>query len=47
MERALELTFEKYCSVAVMLRHSARITYGYDLLAALPEPQTHQRTTPS
>jgi putative redox protein len=34
LRRAIELTKEKYCSVAAMLRKTAEISWRYDLLPA-------------
>ncbi len=31
-ERALELTFTKYCSVSVMLQKAAEVTYSYEII---------------
>jgi len=32
VKRAVELSVDKYCSVAVMLRHSVDISYDYEML---------------
>jgi putative redox protein len=34
VERAMDLTAEKYCSVAAMLRKTAEISWRYELLPA-------------
>jgi putative redox protein len=34
VERAIDLSFEKYCSVAMMLRDKAPITWSYEIKAA-------------
>jgi putative redox protein len=34
LKHAIELTKEKYCSVAAMLRKTAEISWGYELLPA-------------
>jgi len=31
VKRAVELTSEKYCSVAMMLRHSVQLSYDYEI----------------
>ena len=33
VQRAVELSVDKYCSVEMMLRNSVDITYGYEILA--------------
>nr|WP_299735736.1 hypothetical protein [uncultured Endozoicomonas sp.] len=31
VERALQLTFEKHCSVSIMIRSDTEVTWGYTI----------------
>jgi len=40
VERAIELSQEKYCSVSAMLKKSADVTYSYQIKSGLSVPET-------